>query len=349
MNNSTISEPLISIIVPVYNVELYLSRCIDSIINQSYKNLEIILVDDGSADNCGTICDDYAKKDGRIKVIHKKNGGQAEARNKGIKLANGEYISFVDSDDYIPPDAYKDLINYCIDSDMAQGTFSSVSPIRTKHWDRIKECICLTTANAMFNKYYKDKLITPMVWGKIYKRYLFDDILFPEDMLCEDAAIMFKILEKCKRVTLIPDNVYSWRVNSLSTTRMKKDRYYLGYIKYHSEQTHYLSDKYPYLSDMLYGNLCSSYADIYVELAARRNNSTKEQIAEMLKNDYNEQVIEQLECGDILKAIYNETANDALYKCIKKYKINLLKKDVKNKLKNLLGLFIKNDEFYMGL
>ena len=102
---------LISIIVPIYNVEKYLKKCIDSIINQTYKNLEIILVDDGSPDNCGKICDEYAKKDNRIKVIHKENGGVSSARNVGVENATGEYIGFVDSDDYIEKDMYEVLIN----------------------------------------------------------------------------------------------------------------------------------------------------------------------------------------------------------------------------------------------
>ena len=92
---------LISVIVPIYNVEKYLDKCVDSIINQTYKNLEIILVDDGSPDNCPQMCDDYAKKDSRIRVVHKENGGLSDARNAGMKVATGEYVSFIDSDDYI--------------------------------------------------------------------------------------------------------------------------------------------------------------------------------------------------------------------------------------------------------
>ena len=95
------SKPLISVIVPIYKVEKYLNKCVDSIINQTYKNLEIILVDDGSPDSCPDICDKYEKKDNRVKVIHKKNGGLSDARNAGLDIANGEYISFIDSDDEI--------------------------------------------------------------------------------------------------------------------------------------------------------------------------------------------------------------------------------------------------------
>lgn len=104
-------EDLISIIVPVYKVENYLSKCLDSMICQTYKNIEIILVDDGSPDNSGKICDDYAKKDSRIKVIHKENGGLSDARNAGLKIATGKYIGFVDSDDYISVEMYEKLYN----------------------------------------------------------------------------------------------------------------------------------------------------------------------------------------------------------------------------------------------
>ena len=105
---------LISIIVPIYNVELYLEKCIESIINQTYKNLEIILVDDGSTDSCGKICDEYAKKDNRIKVIHKINGGLSDARNKGMEIAKGKYIGFVDGDDYVASDMYETLYKFSV-------------------------------------------------------------------------------------------------------------------------------------------------------------------------------------------------------------------------------------------
>lgn len=102
-------NPLISVIVPIYNVEKYLARCVDSIVNQTYKNLEIILVDDGSPDLCPQMCDDYAEKDSRIKVVHKKNGGLSDARNAGMAVSTGEYISFIDSDDYVSDD----FLNVC--------------------------------------------------------------------------------------------------------------------------------------------------------------------------------------------------------------------------------------------
>ena len=115
------NNPLITVIVPVYNVEKYLTRCVDSIINQTYKNLEIILVDDGSTDSSPAICDNYAKKDSRINVIHKQNNGASSARNAALDIASGDYIGFVDSDDYINRDMYASLFDSIVDSgsDMA--------------------------------------------------------------------------------------------------------------------------------------------------------------------------------------------------------------------------------------
>ena len=104
-------KPLISIIIPVYKVEKYLEKCIKSVLSQTYKNLQIILVDDGSPDNCGNICDDYARVDNRIEVIHKANGGLSDARNVGLKAARGEYIGFVDSDDYVSNEMFENLYN----------------------------------------------------------------------------------------------------------------------------------------------------------------------------------------------------------------------------------------------
>lgn len=114
-NNTTGATPKLSIIVPVFRVEKFLARCVDSILTQTYRNIEVILVDDGSPDNCPRICDDYSRVDTRVRVIHKLNGGLCSARNAGLDVANGDYITFVDSDDWIEPDAYLGLMSKCIE------------------------------------------------------------------------------------------------------------------------------------------------------------------------------------------------------------------------------------------
>ena len=121
-------EDLISVVVPIYNVENYIKKCVDSILSQTYKNLEIILVDDGSPDNCPQICDEYAQKDNRIKVIHKENGGLSDARNAGIDISKGKFITFIDSDDYIEKDYVEVLYNSIKEnaSDMAIGSHKAI-------------------------------------------------------------------------------------------------------------------------------------------------------------------------------------------------------------------------------
>ena len=162
------TSPLISIIVPVYDVEPYLRKCIDSILIQSYRDLEIILVDDGSPDNCGAICDEYAEKDKRIKVIHKKNGGLSDARNAGLDIATGEYIGFVDSDDWVMPDMYEYLYKAVkeYDADMSvcgyydywgktiSGRYCQDIQVY-KGQEGIKALLDLKFGNYVWNKLYK--------------------------------------------------------------------------------------------------------------------------------------------------------------------------------------------------
>lgn len=134
-----ITKPKISIIVPVYKAEPYLKKCIDSILNQTFKDFELILVDDGSPDRCGEICDEYALKDSRIKIIHKENGGQSSARNVGLDIAQGEYIGFVDSDDWIEPDMYKKLFKV-LKNDNVDMAICNINSIKDKKLrDRKKE------------------------------------------------------------------------------------------------------------------------------------------------------------------------------------------------------------------
>lgn len=185
----------ISIIVPIYKVEKYLKKCIDSIINQTYSNLEIILVDDGSPDNCPNICDEYAKKDNRIIVIHKKNGGLSDARNVGIEQATGKYISFIDSDDYITNDYIEYLYKLITSYD---GDVSIILPqIFYDEQDRViisnkKEIIKVyDSKTALLTMLYQKEFDTS-AWGKLYKTDLFNDIKFPVGKLYEDISTIYK-------------------------------------------------------------------------------------------------------------------------------------------------------------
>lgn len=206
---------LISVIVPVYNVEKYLRKCVDSILAQTYTNLEIILVDDGSPDNCGKICDEYAAKDSRIKVIHQENGGLSAARNAGLDVATGDYIGFVDSDDYIAPDMYEKLYQAIeiYNSDIALCGFKKFE---------------LESRTEVYEKklLYRDEFLKELLleniksyaWNKLYKKSLFDNVRFPEGELFEDLKIMHLIGEKVSAVSFTNKILYYYRIRQGSIT-----------------------------------------------------------------------------------------------------------------------------------
>ena len=189
-------KKLISIIVPVYNVEPYLEKCINSLIRQTYHCIEILLVDDGSPDNCGKICDDYASKESRIVVIHKKNGGLSSARNAGIDIAKGEYLMFVDSDDYVEPNFCERAYQIIDENNVTCASFGyfehkaeqvkslgTTNPRKIEAEEGIKSLIAL------------DDVIYNMACNKIFHKRLFRTIRFPEGKLFEDQGTMYKIFD----------------------------------------------------------------------------------------------------------------------------------------------------------
>jgi len=196
-------KEIISVIVPIYSVEKYLSRCIESIINQTYRNIEIILVNDGSPDNCGQICDEYAKKDERIYVIHKKNGGLSDARNAGLKIAKGEYISFVDSDDWIHEKYIEKLYDLITKSnaDISMCDFIKTSDDNVKVDNSNEEITEYSNIEAL-DLLMGGKLNVQFVvsWGKLYKRRLFENIKFPIGRIHEDEFTTYKLLYKAKKI-----------------------------------------------------------------------------------------------------------------------------------------------------
>ena len=219
---------LISVIVPVYNVEKYLERCIQSICNQTYKALEIILVNDGSTDSSGYICDQYAKADSRIKVIHKKNGGLSDARNYGIDLASGDYIAFVDSDDYVELQMYEYLLKalkeneadlaicnyqYCTETDNKLEV-GSVYEYDTKK----VELVAPYQAQELYFSDPKKRILYTVAWNKLYERKLFSRIRYPIGKVHEDEYTTFKLLYQAKKIVVLQDELYHYliRKNSIS-------------------------------------------------------------------------------------------------------------------------------------
>lgn len=220
---TTSNYPLVSIIVAVYNVSKYLDRCVRSLINQSYKELEILLVDDGSTDSSGLMCDAYQKQDTRIRVVHKKNGGLSSARNAGLCLIQGSYVGFVDGDDFVGPDMYETLVKAITDheADIAQTGYR-----HTDEKGRIQDEITFNEAaytrrDEMFTAFFEQKHIHVGAWSKLYKSSIFQNIRFPEGHVFEDYAVLPNLLSVCRKYVIIGGAFYHYVHNPESITRNK--------------------------------------------------------------------------------------------------------------------------------
>lgn len=213
--------PIISVIVPVYNVESYLKRCVDSILKQTFTDFELILVDDGSPDNCPEMCDKYAKKDSRICVIHQKNGGLSAARNAGIDWtianSNSQWISFVDSDDWIHPKYLEQLLSAAIENDVAVSicTFfktdgSTLFPKEDNFTIRRWQPETL---------YVEYNIFATVAWGKLYRKNCFKQIRFPIGKIHEDEFVIYRILFNTKEIVMIEEPLYAYYENQAGITK----------------------------------------------------------------------------------------------------------------------------------
>lgn len=212
-------EPLLSVIVPVYNVKKYLKKCIDSIIEQTYQHLQIILIDDGSTDGSGEICDQYAAKESRITVIHQKNGGQSRARNSGMLMATGEYVAFVDSDDYLAKNTYSDMVSIAESNhvDVVRFGFRTVTEGETTpEFEGEMEYTQLSCND--FLKGLLSGRTRLMVWCAIYKRELVSDVFFEQDVIYEDAIWQRVLFFRPHTEILSTGKYYRYLVNRPGNT-----------------------------------------------------------------------------------------------------------------------------------
>ncbi len=215
---------LISIIVPVYQVESYLDDCIKSLINQTYTNIEILLIDDGSTDKSGQICDEYAQKDKRIKVIHQKNKGLSGARNTGLRQTNGEYIAFVDSDDVVAAEYIEVLYNILKEHD---AQISICSYIKSENADsslfdtnnNSSNIICIEATKLLKKWHGKYKKVETVVWNKLYHKSILVD--FPEGKIHEDIYVSHLIAANAKRIVITDKKLYIYRIRKSSITKTK--------------------------------------------------------------------------------------------------------------------------------
>ena len=259
---------LISIIVPVYKVEKYLNKCINSILDQTYQNIEIILVDDGGKDKCPMICDEYAKIDQRVKVIHQENRGLSGARNVGIEMAKGEYLIFVDSDDTIEKTLVKDLYECAKKNNTpiaicGRRYVFEDGTIICKQPDNIEKTFDFKDAIIEMNKF---DLFDMSAWAKIYKHDIFEKIRFPEGKLSEDYFIMYKLIELSGKVSYISKPLYNYMQRDNSISRNKNINH--DFIEAAKKQLEDLEDKYPDLKETLhiaYASANLTVLDFYIK------------------------------------------------------------------------------------
>lgn len=258
-------NPLISVIVPIYKVEKYLNRCIESIVNQTYSNLEIILVDDGSPDYCPQMCDDWAVKDNRIKVIHKENGGLSDARNAGMKIATGEYISFIDSDDYVSLDFFETLLSIMTNE---QSDIVECSVVKFYEYGSINEylddsdILSFETESAL-SGLISEKPFHQHVWNKLYKADTVKGITFPVGKLNEDEFWTYQVFGNAKKVTKINKTMYFYFQRSGSIMGQNYSIRRLDALEGKANRQKYIEKEYPVLSLQaktdLYGSCIYAY------------------------------------------------------------------------------------------
>lgn len=241
-------KPLISVIVPIYNVEPYLNRCVESIVNQTYQNLEIILVDDGSPDNCAKICDDWAEKDSRIKVLHLQNGGAGKARNIGFSVCKGELISFVDSDDVLNSSFYNNMLLCFKDNvdiveceyfvfDTSFPIFCEIDIANKEVYDVNKAMYC----------HISDSLFKQVIWNKLYKREIVDGVAFPEGKLIDDEFWTYQVIGRAKKLIHLNQKLYAYRQQADSVMHKKYSILRLQALDAQYERLQYLQECYPSL------------------------------------------------------------------------------------------------------
>lgn len=202
---------IISVIIPIYKVEEYLDACVTSVVNQTYTDLEIILVDDGSPDGCPRMCDAWADRDSRIKVIHKENGGLSHARNAGMDAATGAYIAFVDSDDYIKPDMLEKL-HAALTKEQAD---IAACGILTCEGEKQTAWGCrnvVGTPDQIYALLYNDTAYPVAAWNKLYRRGCWETLRFPVGKTCEDAFTTYQLIHHARRIVMIPEALYCYRI-----------------------------------------------------------------------------------------------------------------------------------------
>ena len=316
----------ISVIVPVYNVEQYLERCVESIINQTYKNLEIILVDDGSPDKCGQLCDELAKTDDRIKVFHKENGGLSDARNYGVERANGEYIGFVDSDDYIHECMYEELYKAIKKSgtSIAECGVTRVYKNTLRPHYEGEDYFLVLDREGYLKEYLENKRLYGSAWCKLIHRDLAKKIKFPTGKIYEDAFYTLELLKTVDKYTLISGNYYYYYIRENSITTRSFSSKDMDYIEIMNEIEDYTLANFPIFKEQLLVRLTFAYISIFNQLLEVDNYKRKSEykiLKNKLKDNYFKVLSNKKAPKNLKAAMFLLNANERLYKfMLSKYK-----------------------------
>lgn len=284
--NDNMYKPLISVIVPIYKVEKFLKRCIDSILSQSYDNLEIILVDDGSPDSCGKICDEYSRKDKRIKVLHKENGGLSDARNKALDIYKGEYVTFIDSDDYVSKYYIENLYNALEqgNADLAMSWFENVfdgKPIKSTPSYKIENSLKVLNAEECLTRLLYQDGVETSAWGKLYPRKSFIKHRFPKGKLYEDIPVTSKIIAESTKIAVISnvDYYYYQRIDGIQNEKFRIQK--MDGIIHMKELLLYIQDNFPNLEKAAICRYFSTICNIIFQI----NNDKFEEQKNFLWNE----------------------------------------------------------------
>ena len=276
--------PKISIIVPVYNVEKYLRKCVDSILNQTFKDFELILVDDGSIDTSGKICDEYNLKDNRIKVIHKENGGLSSARNAGLDIAQGEYIGFVDSDDWIELDMYEELYKICKENDTDVGIVG-INYGGASEKKKSKKIEIYSNKLILDDLVYnKGKEITWPACNKLWLKKVIGESRFKEGRIYEDGLFLYSLSSKIKKVAKIDYEAYNYRMDNESITRSKISKKQVDFLYNTLDIYKFLPS--PYKEEMFIRDLIRYTEYILLEMIKQKN--INKDIIKEIKKFYND-------------------------------------------------------------
>lgn len=279
--------PKISIIVPVYNVEKYLDRCINSILKQDFKEFELLLIDDGSTDNSGEKCNEYKLKDNRVRVIHKVNGGLSDARNFGLDLAKGDYVGFVDSDDWIDEKMYSTLYQLAIEYD-ADITTCGIKEWKNNNNDNkninnkitIKE---FSNSEAIYSLYHNE-LSGYSACNKLYRKSLFDNTRFPKGRIFEDASIMYKLYHFSNKIVYNDYKLYNYRKRDESITTQKVSNKRLDIVLMFNELIPFIKNNYSYMASYIESMYFNSLRNIIVDIINENTFFEKEDIIENVSN-----------------------------------------------------------------